>query len=98
VLQTLKTEGEKRLGTLHASCAIGNLNNRHSDPITAVLSRVRGVLVFRAWDQALIACGGCRRFLEGLNGGFLVVVDFENGIQPRHLQQVLDFLGEVDEL
>jgi hypothetical protein len=94
-----RTEGAKRkLGTLHASCATGNLNNRPSDPVTICSQQFDA---FSPWGQTLIACGGCarcRRFLEGLNGGLLVVEDLENGIQPGHLQQVLDLFGKVDEL
>lgn len=91
-----RTGGAKRkFGTLHASCANGNLNNRPSDPLP-----LNGPMCLDR-GQTLITCRGCARcggFIEGRKGGLFVVVDLENGVQPGHLQEILNFFGEVDEL
>jgi len=66
-----ETEGAKRKrGTLHASCATGNLNNWPSDPITLLLFKIQHIEVKSVDAQAtssdvlLFGCVGTKSTSE----------------------------------
>jgi hypothetical protein len=89
----------------HCNCptTLGRLRDSSFGPELESLNAVSRVPAIKSHRRSTyLARGGCRRFIsrfiEGIKRGLFVVVDVENGVQPGHLQQVLNFFGEVDEL